>query len=163
MRLYFITDPNPIYSKNIIVPFNKILDSDELIGEDEDGEQYNKFTITLAVKKTYAKKSDFICEQNNKILNFVKRDYSQRFIYNYFTIKRAIDTGVLRNKTMFMQSVSTELFTEEFIIAITKYIDKHYDINIDKQLEENTKQKYDPGMTFSDRHCKILHAVAFYV
>jgi len=138
--------------KNIIIEFDVLFKNPEYA-------KYNNFIVSLASKKAYLKMSSTFCDENNKILNR-NLDLSYKFIYNLFSIKKAVDTGFYKNKSYknFITDLVTLLFDQEMINEIKKYIDENYVMNIGDEIDST--KNYQESITFLDRHCKILYLVS---
>lgn len=141
-----------LFSKNIIIPFEKYYGL--------EFEDYNEFNLSISQKKIYSKISDLIVKENNLLLN---RDevLANEFIYEYFTIKYAIDRGEYKDKStdLFINDIVSIIFTKKFMEMIKDYVDDNYITNVDEDIDE-TKNRYDPGTTFKDRHYKMMYQIS---
>lgn len=140
------------YAKNIIIPF------EEYYGL--KFEDYDEFVLSIASKKTYSKISDLIIKENNIILN-KDEEVANVFLYQYFSLKYAIDKNQYKEKdpNNFIYDTISTLFTPKLVKIIVDYVESNYITNVDADIDE-TKNRFDPGTTFKDRHYKMLYQIS---
>ncbi|MGL4950074.1 MAG: hypothetical protein ACRC5M_06800 [Anaeroplasmataceae bacterium] len=139
--------------KNVLVEFENYFD-------DQSASDYDEFFMSIACKKTYSRIADMIVKSNNTVLN-IDHELSDIFITTYFTIKYSIDRGEYENKRpeTFINDLVSLLFPVNFVDVLIKYVDKHYNTNIDENMDLDS-HRYDKGTTFLDRHYKVLYLIS---
>jgi hypothetical protein len=139
--------------KNIYIAFDKLLSN-------ENYESFREFILSIASKKTFSKIADLISSENNKILS-QNTKLAEEFIYKYFIIKLTIDQDNYKNRshTAVINEMITTLFTQDIINLVDNYINNNFKSNVNEEIDF-TKNKYNKGTTFLDRHYKIMYKIS---
>ena len=141
------------YFRNIVVPFETLLDNQHYA-------IHREFILSLSSKKAYYKLIEFIIEENNRLLS-LDDDIAIVFIYNYYCIKKKIDCNGYEseNHREFIEDVLTNIFNNDLVELIKKYVKKRKTYSIDHNINLSN-HKYDLGTTFMDVHYEILYCIS---
>lgn len=183
-------------NKNIFVNFDEILGDPKL-------KQFNMFELYIGKKRIYAMMAKTICEDNNKILNLDKR-IANKVIFSYLTLKKGINSKLFVKKEKenvnendlkrdfgkyesFINFLIMNLFTNEFVNLVRKYVDDNYiPVNMNEEIDDykesdikntgfvkiiaktesekiNMKPAYSKGTTFTNEQFKMLYVVSILI
>lgn len=146
------------YGRSILIPF-------EIIFEKEEFKDFDIFQMIYSNKRFYADLGPTFCKTCNDILN-LDNTIAERFLYQYFNLKRAIDTHKLTNQDTFISFLTSNLLTykkgknQKSLMDLVKlWVDDHFINHIDPFYEQNAA-KYEQSIMFFERHYKLLFHVS---
>ena len=153
MTEYFIVN-----GRTVSIPFEKIFNKQEF-------QEFDNFKMIYKAKRFYADSANIFCKTCNEILSKDK-EIAERFLYQYLNLKRAIDTGKLKNQDTFISFLTSNLFTykreknKKSIMELVKlWVDENFINHIDPFYEKNAA-KYEQSIMFFERHYKLLFHVS---
>lgn len=147
---------------NFVVRFDKIFDNKEF-------EKFIYFILSSNTQRTYTTKVGMVCESLNDFLNFCDKTVRNEFLYNYFSLKKNLDTIFIKEDD-FINHLVYNIYNPKLLDSIEKFIESKYDQSIysnfiESVSEKDTKSgfKIPEETIFNHEHIKNLYQISLMI